>query len=431
MSYTFTRDPGSVITFTITVPPAEYQTDLEKAATRIAERTTIPGFRPGKAPFSVVRQQVGDIRLLEEALQTIVEKNFFSAVKTENLETVGMPEVTIQKIAPRNDVVFTAKVALLPGVKLPKLDSIKVERKTISVSKEEVDAVVENVRKMHAKEVAKDGASTAADKLVVTLDMFIDNVAIEGGHADNHQIYLSEPHYVPGLAEQLVGLKKGEQKEFRLAFPKDNYQKNLAGKDVDFKVKVNDVFELQYPEVNDEFAEKLGQKNLTELRDLLTKNISTENEKREDQRVEAAILEAIVEKTTFDEIPDIIITAEKQKMFYELKRDIEERGLSFDEYLANLKKTEQEIFNDFKDGAMKRAKAALISRAIAKEQNIAVEQDELDKEIELIRQSYPNNPQVEENLKRHEVIDTLAAAIQNRKVMSYLKEAILGTKKSA
>jgi trigger factor len=257
------------------------------------------------------------------------------------------------------------------------------------------------------------------------MNMFIDKVPVEGGQAKDHQVYLSEEHYIPGLAEKLVGLKKDDTKEFSLKFPKEHYQKHLAGRDVDFKIKVNEVFELQYAELNDEFAKALGQESIVKLKDLLLGNLTREAEQKEDQRVEAAILDHLIEKSTFDEIPEVLMDSEKRKMFYELQHDLDRRGITTEQYLADIKKTEEQIFKDFSEGALKRAKAALISRQVAVENNITVTKEELLKEVELIKQTYPGDKNVEENLKKPEVLDTIASTVQNRKVVEMLKDKVL------
>lgn len=424
MSYTTKKLDDSQIELQFTVTPADYQKDVEAAAVRLSERAGIKGFRPGKAPYSAVKQQVGELKILEEALERIVQHVFFEAIKAEKLQTLGMPQITIEKIAPGNDLVFKAVVALVPNVKLPNLETIKTDVKPVKVGDKEVAETLENLRKYQPKEIAKTGASTKADKLVIELNMFIDKIPVEGGQAKNHQVYLSEPHYIPGLAEQLVGLKAGEEKEFNLKFPSEHYQKHLAGKNVDFKVKVNEVFELQYADLNDDFAKKLGQESLEKLKQLLLANLTTEAEKKEDQRQEVAILEELIAKSEFDVIPKIVIDSEKKKMFYELKNDLDRRGIPMEQYLMDLKKTEDQIFNDFTEGATKRAKAALISREVAKQNKITVNDKEIAAEVEAIKKAYPNDAKVEENLTRHEVLDTIAATLQNRKVVEYLKSKI-------
>ncbi len=424
MSYELKKTDKSTAELTITVAPADYKKNMEAAAVRMSERAAIKGFRPGKAPYDLVKQEMGEVRILEEAMQSIVESNFFKAVSEEKLDTIGMPQISLQKFAPGNELVFTASVALLPKVTIPDLATIKVESKPVAIEKKQVDETMENLRRMQGKEVVKSGIATKEDKVVVNMDMFIDKVPMEGGQAPNHQVYLSEPHYIPGFAEELVGLKKDDTKEFTLKFPKEHYQKHFAGKDVDFKIKVNEVYELTYPELNDDFAKALGQKSLETMVELLTANLTKEGQRKEDERFEIALLEQLIEKSSFEVIPEVLIDAEKNKMFYELKHNLDEQGIPVEKYLADMKKTEAEILADFTAQADKRAKAALISRQIALQNNIKIEPEEMNTELAAIRAAYPNNPQVEENLKRQEVVQTIATTLQNKKVIQWVKEQI-------
>ena len=372
MPHELTKLPQSQVKLRVTVAPADYQAELLAAARRLSERAAIKGFRPGKAPYDIVKQQLGELKIMEEALERLVQKTFFNIIKEEKLDTVGMPQIAIEKLAPGNDLVYTATVALLPKIKLPDLNSVKVETKPVLVGDKEVSEVLDNLKKMQPKEILKTGPADKADKAVIEMNMFIDAVPVEGGQAKNHQVYLNEPHYIPGFAEQIVGLKKDDTKEFALKFPSEHYQKHLAGRNVDFKIKVSGVYELQYADLNDDFAKSLGQESLEKLKSLLLANLTTEAEKKEGGRQEIAILEALIAQTEFDELPQILIDSEKRKMFAELKNDLSRRGLTIDQYLKDTKKTEEQIFTEFTDGATKRAKAALISRQIAASDNISV-----------------------------------------------------------
>jgi len=428
MTHTLKQRPKSQVELIITVAVADYQKDMETAATRISQRAAIHGFRPGKAPYDIVKQQIGEIKILEEAVQVIVEKNFHTAVVAEKLITVGMPEISLEKMAPGNDFVFKATVALFPSLKLPDLATIKIAKKEVKVEDKQLNDVLDNLKKMRGKEVLKDGVATTADKAVVSMNMFIDKVPVEGGQAPNHQVYLSEPHYIPGFAEQIVGLKKDDKKNFSLKFPADHYQKHLAGKDIDFEVLVKDVYTLEYPTLDDEFAKGLGQTDLETLKKLLHGNLTAEAEKKETQRLEEEILHKIIEVAEFGELPEVLMRTEKHKMFNELKADLERAGIDMEKYLKDLKKTEDEIFKDFEERAITRVKAALVSRQVALDNNIKVEPSEIEKEKEAIRVAYKGDDKVEDALKRPEVLDMLAVTVQNRKVVEYLKEKVVGKK---
>jgi len=425
MHYETKKLDKSQVELTIIVEPGDYRADMESAAVRLSERAAVKGFRPGKAPYEMVKQQMGELKILEEAMQSIVERNFYEASKKENLETIGMPNITIEKFAPGNDFIFKAVVALLPKVKLADLDKIKVKMEEKPVTEEDMNNVLNDLRKMQPKEILKNGIAAKEDKIVVGMDMFIDKVPVEGGQSKNHQVYLNEPHYIPGFAEHLIGLKKDDEKEFTLKFPAEHYQKHMAGKSVDFKIKVSDVYELQYPELDEKFAKSLGQENMDKLKEILKKNMADDAKQKSEQKAEIAIYDQLIEKSEFGEIPEVLIDAEKKKMFHELKHNLEKQGIGLEQYMKDLKKTEEEIYKDFTDNAAKRVKAALLSRQIAQDNHVHAEKEDIDREIEIIKQAYKDDPAVEENLKKPEVIDTIALTIQNRKVVQWLKDKVL------
>ncbi len=426
MSHTIKKLEKSQVELTITVTPTEYQKHLEAAATRISQRASIKGFRPGHAPYDMIKKEVGEMGILQEALESVVQEAFYQAVLEEKLDTVGGPKVEIEKVAPANDLVFKAVVALLPTVTLPDIKKIKVTRKEIKTDEKKVDETMDALRGMHAIEIKKDGPAEGTDKLVIDMDLKQDGVSVEGGQAIDYGVYLSEDHYIPGFNEALIGLKAGEEKTFDLPFPKDYFKKQLAGKTATFIVKVKEVFSRELPEVTDEFAQKLGQTDAVALRARIAENINAEAQQKEDQRVEIEMLDAIIEKTKFSELPDVIIDSERHRIYNELLRDLEKHGVDVGQYLADIKKTEEEMMADFTAQAEKRAKAALVSRTIAKEQGITIGDDELTHELELIRTMYKGDSAVEENLKRQDVRETIAVSMQNKKVVRWLKKEILG-----
>lgn len=422
MSHTRKDLPQSQVELTITITPAEYQGQLVKAAERISQRQKIAGFRPGKAPFDLVKRTVGEMALLQEALEPLVKETYYQAIMAEKLDVVGMPKVDLQKMAPGNDIVYVAVASLVPEVKLADLKKIKIKREEKPVTDTQVDEVVDNLRKLQAKEVIKEGEATAEDMILLDMNMFLDKVPVEGGQAKNYRVYLSEEHYIPGFNEKVKGMKKGEEREFSLDFPASHYQKHLAGKTVDFKVKAHDIFERQLPALDETFAKALGQESVEKLRELLRTNLGRESAQKADQQAEIEMLDAVVAQSEFGEIPEVLIDAERRKMFYELTRDLERNGVTIEQYLNDIKKTQAEIEEGFKDQAIKRAKAALASRQIAKEQNLFATEDEVAAEIAHMKETYKDNPEYIKQLDNPEVHETIHSIVQNRKVIAWLKE---------
>ncbi len=428
MSHTSKTLDKSQVELVITVEPKEYQKHLETAAERLSQKTAVKGFRKGKAPFDVIKKEVGEMAILQEALELVVQDSFYKAVTEEKLDTIGMPQINVEKMAPGNDIVYKAVVALLPKIKLVDIGKIKVKKEVKKIEDKQVDETIDAIRGMQAKEVIKSGIAEGTDKVVIDMDMFIDKVPVESGQAKDHQVYLSEDHYIPGFNEQVKGLKKDEEKEFSLNFPETHYQKNLAGKKVDFKVKVKDVFERQLPELDEVLAKSLGQESVEKLKELVNNNLLKEAEQKAEQKAEIEMLDQLIEKSEFEEMPEVLTNAEKQKMFYELKNDLDKHGITVEQYLQDIKKKEEELYEGFSEQALKRAKAALISRQVALENEIKVEDEELEKEIKGMEEMYKDNQEYLDRLKKPEVKDTIAMSIQNRKVMEWLKKQVIDKK---
>ncbi|OGH77606.1 MAG: trigger factor [Candidatus Magasanikbacteria bacterium RIFCSPLOWO2_12_FULL_47_9b] len=425
MHHTTEKNNASV-TITITVLPEEYQHHLEKAAKRISDRSAIRGFRKGKAPFDIIKKEVGDMAILEEALESIVHEFYYTAVLEEKLDVVGMPKIDVKKIAPANELEFSATVALFPSVSVANPDTITVKKRSVSVDPSQIDKTLAALRGMRAKEAAKSGPAAKDDAIVIDMAMTVDNVPIEGGQANDYRVYLNEDHYIPGFNDQLLGLEKGSTKEFSLTFPDTHYQKQLAGKKVAFIVTAKEVFDRELPELTDEFAKTLGQESAQKLRERIEQNIFEEEQKKANDAAEIEILEKMIDASSFGEIPDILIDAEREKMMFELRRDLERHNVSIDQYLGDIKKKEKDLFEEFKERAVRRVKASLLSRQIAQEQNFTVEDAELQSELAALKDIYKDNAEYRDRLKRPEVKDTIAIQLQNKKVMAWLKAKILG-----
>ena len=406
----------------IEVSSEEIKSNLEAAAQRLSKQIKIEGFRPGKAPYDIVKAKVGEAAILEGALEDIVQKTYNQAIKDEHLVTVGPPKIEVEKAAPGNPIVYRATISLLPELKMADLKSVKVKRKKVEVTEEKIDKTIEELRKMQKKEVITDKPAAKEDKLVVDMDMFLDKVPVEGGQTKDHQVYLSDNHFVPGLQEKLVGMSRGEEREFALPFPKEHYNKALADKNVDFKVKAKEVFEVKLPEVNDEFAKNIGFQSVDDLTKQVKVNIQKEDEQKEEQRLEGEIVDEIIKKSEFTDIPEVLLDAEIDKMIHELEHSISAQGLKFDDYLKHIKKTKEELKNEFVSQAERRVKGALIMRQVTESQAIDVSDKEVEEEVNRLIEMYKNDPETQDKIKEEGYKAFLRNVLVNRKAIAYLKE---------
>jgi trigger factor len=401
---------------------------LEEAAQKLSEETKIDGFRPGKASYDVVKQRVGEMKIYELALDIIVRKTFLEAVTDNNLEPVGSPKVDVVKLAPENDIEFTLEISQMPKVEeLADYKAIKVKKNKIKVDDKEVDLTLNNLTRMQTKEVRakSEEACTEDDKIVVSMEMKKDGVVIEGGSSPNHAIFLREDYFIPGFKEEVIGLKEGDKKTFTLTFPEEHAQKMLAGAPVEFSVEVKEVYHLESPELNDEFAKTLGQESMEQMREVIKKNIEQEKDHDESARQEREMLETIAKKSRFQDIPDLLVNHEINKMIEELKQGVAQQGLEFDQYLESIKKTYADLKMDFTPQALMRIKIALAMRAVADKEGVKVDEKEIDAEIDKIAAQRPEEHDYRKQLFSPEYREYTEGLLKNRKVIELLRKEII------
>lgn len=417
----------NVVKLTFIVSKDEVQPFLEDAAVRLSEQSSIPGFRAGKAGYEIVKQRVGELKIMEEALESIVRKLYVKAILDHEIDSIGSPKIDVEKMAPGNDLIFTAEVTRMPRVKsLADYKKLSIEKKVPVVTKTDIELALKDLSRMQTKETRaeKDTLITENDKVVLSLEMKKDGIPLEGGQSPNHVVYLTEEYYIPGFKEQLIGMKEGENKTFIITFPKEHVQEFLAGKDVEFSINIKEVFHLSPPEFNDEFAISLGLKDFATMNELIHKNLLDEKIREENMRQEQQVMELVAGKTQFDDIPDLLLNEEINKMIQELQHRVEEQGMEFEKYIASLKKTLAQVKMDFTPQALIRIKVAIILREIAKQEDIKVSSEELDKELDEIATRYEEK-ESKQQIYSPEYRQYFEQIIQNRKVIEYLKSHIV------
>lgn len=410
-----------ILTLTIEVPVSDFAPYLTEAAKAISKVRIVPGFRPGNATLEAVTKEVGQMAVLEEAAETMVSRTFYQAIKEQSFVTVGAPKISVEMLAPDNPFVYTATVSLLPTVTLGDLSSVKVEKREVKIEDKEVEGVLQELAKMQTQEKKVEREVMISDRVVVDMDMSQNNVAVEGGSARDHHIYLAEKHYIPGLAESIVGMKQDEEKKFALKFPAEHYQKNLAGQDVDIKVKVKEIHEQIPPVVDDEFAKKLGQTDMVALKNLLRKNIEDDKNKKERDREEHAMLEELVKISKFSDIPEDLVVNEVGRMLEEVEDQVRHQGGEFQAYLDSIKKTKEQLMIDFAPQAVERVKAALLLHTIATDNSLNPTEEEVHQYIEDALKQYPNNKEALENAKSPEMHEHVTTMLRNRKAIEWIK----------
>ncbi|MBN1325991.1 trigger factor [Candidatus Falkowbacteria bacterium] len=419
--YDVKKLPKSQLEIKVTIPANELEPFLNKAIENLSSQTKIDGFRPGKVPLEMLKKKVGEMKIYEEAAVLAVEKSYIEIAQKEKFEPLGSPKVDFEKLAPQNDFIYKATVDLMPAIKIGDLKSIKIKEKEINISAQDIEKVIEDLRKMRATEALESKKAEKGDKVEVDFDILRNNVSIDGGAQKKYPLIIGEGQFIPGFEDNLIGLEAGSDKEFELIFPEKYHNKNLAGKPAKFKVKMLAVYKRTLPELNDEFAKTLGAPTIAELKKQIEHNLEHEEHHKEEERVETELLNKLIDKSQVGEIPDTLINSEAAKMVQELQSNVAMQGLKFEDYLKHLNKTPDQLKLDFAPQAIKRIKAALITRTIFFNEKMEISEADTDKEIEAMSHYYQNNPDIIKSLKTPEYRDYIKNVIGNRKVMEYLK----------
>jgi len=423
MTYTSKKQPKNLLEFEVTISTEEMKDFYQRALSEMAKEITVSGFRPGKAPLDLVERQTSKIKILEQAADLAVNQNYREIIVKEKVWPIGEPKVELLKLAPDNPLIFKMTITLMPKVKLGDYKKIKVSAKPVKTEEKDVQKVLQELQQMRRKEAAVKRPAQLGDRAEVDLEMFIDKVLLENGQVKNLSVILGQDFYIPGLSQQLIGLNVGQTKEFNLEYPADHFDKKLAGKKVDFKVKLNNLFQIDLPDLNDNFAQGVGKfKSLVELHDQLKDNLTQEAQAKEDERQEVEVLKQLVDKSTFEELPEILVESELDKVMNELQYGVESQGLKFDDYLMHLKKTRADLRKDFIPKAEARVKTALAVHEVADQEKIVVDDKELDQEVEKMIESYREQPDLLEHIQSNQGRNYLYNVILNRKVIAFLKK---------
>jgi trigger factor len=313
-------------------------------------------------------------------------------------------------------------VAILPEITLGDYKNLKIKKEKAEIDEEEIKRSIDYLREMRVTEKIADREIKEDDKVIVNIKMFLDKVPVEGGQSKDTAVIIGKDYLVKGFDKKLIGAKKGEKREFKLPYPSDHYQKNLAGKMVEFEVEVKEVYSRDLPELNEEFAKTLGLKSIKELEENLRKNLKQEKENEAKQKTEIKMLDEIIKKSKFEEIPDVLIEHEAQTMLAEIEHGVKNQGGKFEDYLTSLKKTKEELLLDMYPNAIKRVKSALLIREIGDKEKIKATDEEVEKKVEELLKQYKGYEKVEKRVKEPAYKEYLKNTIVNQKVVAKLTE---------
>lgn len=366
----------------IKISKEEWENAVERSYEKNKSKYSVQGFRKGKVPRKVIEQNYGDTVFFDEAFDEVIS-NEYSKFLQENPKVIpaGHPHVDMNKFTVDSGLEAVIKFDLMPEFTLPNLTELNIKKKKAKVTDEQIEHELETTRAAHARYVEEEKAAENGDFATIDFVGYLNGEKFEGGEAENYRLELGSHTFIEGFEEQVVGMKKGEQKDLNVTFPENYGAENLKGKPVVFKVTLKKVEKKVLPEIDDKFVSDTTEfETLEDYKKSVKENLEKAEEERIERDYEVELLDAIAEKSGID-VPESMIEHELHHIIEDFEHRLSHQGMTLDNYLGYLGKTLEEFKNERKLDAEKNIKTRLVLQRIISENEITITEQEVDQNI--------------------------------------------------
>ena len=372
--------------FTVETDAAEFDKAVKTAYNKNKNQIAIPGFRKGKAPLQVIEGMYGKEVFYQDALDELAQPAFDKGIEDGKVDFIGMPSIVAADVTEERTAVFTFSVELYPEVELGQYKGIEVEKVPTDVSDEDVAAEIETIRKRNARKLAVEGRNAEmGDTANINFEGFLDaekTQPFDGGKGENYDLTLGSGSFVPGFEEQIVGMAVEEEKDIAIKFP-DDYAESLAGKDVVFHVKVNNLTYSELPELDDDFAADVSEfDTLDEYKAFVRKDLEEKKAENAKNMVRSAAIEKACENMKV-EVPETMIKSHLDAMIrnFAANYGLNDPQMPMEKLTEMMGLDEETINNSIRPNAVKETKVELLVKAVIKAENIEATEEGMNEYV--------------------------------------------------
>ena len=387
---------------------------LDESFKKAQKNVKVNGFRKGKVPRNIFEKNFGIESLYEEAINIVLPDSYSKAIEKDNLIPIIMPKIDIKEVNEKGvTILFT--ITTKPEVKIKKYTQLGVKKEKVSVTKKEIDDQINSLLEKYADIVIKDGKIENGDIAVIDYEGFKDDVAFDGGKAENYPLEIGSNTFIPGFEEQLIGLKAGDEKDINVTFPNDYHAEDLKGAKVVFKVKVHEVKTKELPSMNEEFFKDLGYDDITteeQLRDLIKVDLEAKKEYEIENKYVDDLL-AKAEENTQVELPEELIEEEIHRMMHQYEDNLKMQGITLEMFYKFTNSNEDALKYQMREEATKRVKYRFMLEEIATIEKVEVTDKDLSKKYNMTK---------EELIKEFGGIEAIKYELQMQKVIDIIKK---------
>ena len=424
MKTTVTHESDTRVKVVVAADHAELAAAEQVALKRLAKTVKVNGFRTGHVPLEIVKKHADPNALAQETLDAALNRAVAEAFLNNNLQVLARPEVEIKKYVPGELLEFTAEADVLPEVKLGDYKKLKVKKAAVNVDKKEIDEVIERIQKGLSEKKEVKRAAKIGDETVIDFVGKKDGKAFQGGTGKDYPLVLGSNSFIPGFEDALVGLKAGDTKDVKLAFPKDYHAKDLAGQDVVFEVTVKKINSVKLPALDDKFAAKAGPfTSIDDLRKDIKAEITAQAERKATDDLKDELVKQLVAKSTVS-VPSVLRDDQIRSLERDLRQNLMYRGRTLEQYFEEKGYADRDAWvkAEANDAADARIKAGLVLAQLSKELKIEATADELAAHINAYKQQYANNPKMAKHFDKPEAQREVANRLITEKTIDKLVE---------
>ncbi len=424
MKTTVTHESDTRVKVVVAADHAELAAAEQVALKRLAKTVKVNGFRTGHVPLEIVKKHADLNALAQETLDAALNRAVAEAFLNNNLQVLARPEVEIKKYVPGELLEFTAEADVLPEVKLGDYKKLKAKKAAVNVDKKEIDEVIERIQKGLSEKKEVKRAAKIGDETVIDFVGKKDGEAFQGGTGKDYPLVLGSNSFIPGFEDALIGLKAGDTKDVKLAFPKDYHAKDLAGQDVVFEVTVKKVNSVKLPALDDKFAAKAGPfTSMDDLRKDIKAEITAQAERKATDDLKDELVKQLVAKSTVS-VPSVLRDDQIRSLEQDLRQNLMYRGRTLEQYFEEKGYADRDAWvkAEANDAADARIKAGLVLAQLSKELKIEATADELAAHINAYKQQYANNPKMAKHFDKPEAQREVANRLITEKTIDKLVE---------
>ena len=402
----------------IEIPEDEVSREIDSFYEELRKKAKIKGFRPGKAPRSILERQFKEY-VKAEVLQKLVQDSYPTALSEKDLHPVSDPVVEPGELQNGKPFQYSATIDVKPEIKLEGYLGLKIDGKKEEVKDEEVGERLKRLQELHAnlKTISEARPIQNGDYVIVDYEAKMDGKPLEEGKGIDFTVEVGSGRFIPAFEENLIGLKPEEEKEIAIPFPEDYGYKKWAGKTVSFHVKTKEIKEKVFPPLDDEFAKDLGDyASLEELKVKLRGEVEKEKELALERQLKDQVVDQLLQANPF-EVPEILVEEQAKAYVSDTKLRLATQGMA----LKNLGVTEDKLQEDYRETARKQVRTFLILEKIAGQEGITVTDEEAEDRLrEISERTNQKFDMVKRYYEKNGLIPEVKAGIMSNKTLDFL-----------